>query len=56
MARYNAIYRNPQTGRVRLQWCNAPTYLHACQRLPRWIYPDGLKMRRQGSPQIYKGM
>jgi hypothetical protein len=33
---------------------HASNYFTASRKLPRWIYPNGVKMRRQGGPQLYK--
>jgi hypothetical protein len=54
MARYSAVYRCSKTGRVCMMIERANNYFHASRKLPRWIYSDGLKMRRQGGPQIYE--
>ena len=32
----------------------AADYRSAFAYLPRWIYPNGHKMRRNGAPRIYK--
>ena len=32
----------------------ATDYRGALLKLPRWIYPDGHKMRRNSAPRIYK--
>jgi hypothetical protein len=38
----------------RFQIERAADYRRALLVLPRWIYPNGLKMRRTGAPKLYE--
>ena len=54
MPRYCAHYKCRRCGAERLQTERAADYSRAPFALPRWIYPDGHAMRRQGAPKLYK--
>ena len=54
MPRYSATYREPLTGRVEIITRAAADYAAAQYELPRWTYPGGKPMRRQGAPRKVK--
>jgi len=51
---YYANYREPITGRTETVYRSAYDWRAAHTELPRWIYPNGKPMRRQGAPRIAK--
>jgi hypothetical protein len=53
MPLYVAVYRCQKTDRIHVETTRAPDYWHAMQALPRWLYPDGKKLKRQGSPATF---
>ena len=52
--RYCAVYRQPETGRVRLLITRANNRFTASRKLPRHIVESGMKFRRQGGIKTYK--
>ena len=54
VARYSAMYHDSKTGRVCMEIKRADNYLDALNKLPRWTYANGIKMKRQGGPQIFR--
>jgi len=51
--RFCAVYRQVDTGRVRLEIRTARNIFTASKQLPKWIYPNGMKMQRQGGIRFY---
>lgn len=54
MPRYAATYREPITGRTEVITREAFDWRAAHLELPRWSYPNGKPMRRQGAPRKVK--
>jgi hypothetical protein len=51
--RYCAVYRQSDTGRVRLLIAHALNRFTASRKLPRNIVEQGMKFRRQGGIKLY---
>ncbi len=50
--KYIAEYKCSKCGRVKTMTAAAFDFQNALTKLPRWIYPDGHTMLRQGSVNI----
>jgi len=50
--KYSADYKCTKCGAVKTMTAAAADFHNALTKLPRWIWPDNHKMRRDGSPTI----